>query len=117
MSLTSMKRSMKERKLNKGDVPMSTVLGEKYPWGLQITLEKESLKKLGLSADSFDIDAPVFITAKTEVTSISKNEAIDGESRESVGLQIVAMDVSRETPKTAKDSGGTTLRKAKQTIK
>ena len=65
---------------------------EEYPYGLRINLDKDSLKKLKLDVDEFEIDEPVVIMAKAEVKSLSKSDDASGE-RQDMSLQITDMDI------------------------
>lgn len=61
-----------------------------YPYGLQITLENEQLKALGLTTlpavgTTFSIDA------KVEVCSVNQYESNKGDERRSISLQITAL--------------------------
>ena len=66
---------------------------EEYPWGLQISLEKAELKKLGIDPQGFKIGAKMIIDAEATITNISLRESTDGDSK-SMSLQIKKMDVS-----------------------
>lgn len=63
-----------------------------YPYGLSITLEKESLTKLGKSATDYKMGDKVTVSAVAHVKSISSSQYDDGENHESVTLQITEMD-------------------------
>jgi hypothetical protein len=64
-----------------------TMQPPEYPWGLQITLENEQLKALGLSTLPA-VGSTMTITAKVEVCSVSQYESQRDDDRRSVGLQI-----------------------------
>jgi hypothetical protein len=63
----------------------------KYPWGLCITLDDQSLKQLGITKMP-DVDDVLTITAKAEITSVSANQSQDGTHR-SLSLQITDMAI------------------------
>lgn len=69
----------------------STVIGPaeepEYPYGLALTLDDDSLKKLGLSVDGLKVGQAMELHARAEVKSLSKSES-EGEQHQSVGLQI-----------------------------
>lgn len=63
-----------------------------YPWGLQITLDDEALKKLGLK-ELPKLDQVMAITCKAQVTSVSSRKDGDDESCDCLQLQITDMEV------------------------
>lgn len=65
----------------------------KYPWGLCITLNDDSLEKLGVKTLP-GVDTEVTIVAKAVVTSVRENQTQGGESEASMDLQITDMQVS-----------------------
>lgn len=101
MPLVDMKRTKKEAKDNSPEVAKSS-MEEKYPWGLSITLEKESLEKLGIDVSKCGIGDKVMIEAECEVSNISMSERIKGQDQKTLGLQITRMAV--DTSKKKKSS-------------
>ena len=89
-------------KPKKGDKGESTVavndLGKspKYPWGLEIRLEDDAIKKLGLKLKDFDTDTLVRIVAKAETTRVSEDDTRDGGKQRGLTFQITAMAVTRD---------------------
>lgn len=72
-----------------------------YPWGLRITLNNDTLKKLNAQPQS--VGTEVMITAKAVIRGLSAHETDDGVNR-SADLQITDMaigPVSGEQPKSA----------------
>lgn len=67
--------------------------GPKYPWGLELRLEKGSLDKLGLSVVNFKGGQEVSFTATAKVTSINMSENEDGTKHECLCLTVTAMDL------------------------
>lgn len=68
--------------------PMSaTPFPEMYPWGLSITLDHDTLEKLGLDKLP-KIDGTVTIYAKAKVTRREETQTEGGVTRRSLGLQI-----------------------------
>lgn len=61
-----------------------------YPWGLCITLNDDSLEKLGVS-ELPKIGTKVTIMAEADVTSVSSYQTQGGEAELSVSLQITDM--------------------------
>lgn len=81
-------------KIKKGDrdAPQPSTIATDwplYPWGLCLTLDDDSLKKLGLDAGDLKVGSSMTLVANVEVSSISINDRMgsDGESQ-NVGLQI-----------------------------
>lgn len=98
--LINMARSAAEVK---NDAPMPTAVGEskyegpKYPYGLCISLEDESLKKLGLDGDEPSVGDIIQFNAIAKVTNVSENESegTDGTTNKHcrVELQITDMGI------------------------
>ncbi len=86
--------AFKDMKLTKREakklVPVEATSADrpKYPWGLQITFDRESLKKLGKSVDDFDVGQRVTFVCIAKVTSLSKRDNESGEGSQDVTLQI-----------------------------
>lgn len=64
----------------------------KYPWGLCLTLNDDSLDKLGVKTLP-PVDTEVTIIAKAVVSRISENQTQGGESCASMDLQITDMQL------------------------
>lgn len=86
----SMKLTKAEMKEEKAETSMP--YSSEYPWGLQISLDESSLKKLGITklpgvGDqlSFDIQC--------KVTSVSANDSEETGERQNVSMQITDMCV------------------------
>lgn len=89
VSLINMKQSAEEAKEytepKAADAP-------KYPWGLCITLNDDSLEKLGI--DNLPaVDTEVTVIAKATVSRTSEYQTQGGESERSLDLQITDMQV------------------------
>lgn len=69
-----------------GDAP-------KYPWGLKITLDDDSLAKLGITTLPA-VGTKMQFTAVCEVCSSSSYQDQGGEAETSLGLQITGMELS-----------------------
>jgi hypothetical protein len=75
--------------------------GPDYPYGLTLRLDKEQIKKLGLS---YDVGDECQIVAIAKVTSKSKHEHKDGDGSESIELQLTKMGVGAvESEESMKD--------------
>ncbi len=78
-----------------------------YPYGLSISFSKETLVKLGYSADDFKLGGVLSFSAKATVDSTSKSANTHGRDNENVGLQITDIQVTdmkgeKKTRKAAK---------------
>ena len=106
MKMRSMAVSKKESKeMNSPAVLGSDSNGPRYPYGLEIRLDNESLTKLGMSLPK--VGSYVKIRAEACVTSVSENESKGGKAHRSVSLQIerLAVDDEPETMEEAIDKG------------
>lgn len=86
MKLIDMKRTVESEK--------STMLAQEtrdeYPWGLRISLDGETMAKLGMT-ELPKIDAEFKLVALVCAVSVSQSERVDGEPHRSVELQIEQM--------------------------
>ena len=90
--LTDMKITKKERK--KMDEPCSVGCGpsgDRYPYGLELRLDDESMKKLGIELPA--VGKEISVTAKATVNEASARESTDGGKRLSCTLQITKLKV------------------------
>lgn len=95
MAMINLKRSEKEIKKMEGGKEVSIMSHDKYPWGLEISLETEVLDKLGLSAADVTVKQPFNITAKALVESVSMNQNLGREKmNQSIRLQITDMELT-----------------------
>jgi hypothetical protein len=81
-----------------GDAP-------KYPWGLQINLCDDDLKKLGIS--NMPAGTKVTIVAEANVTSEGTNQNQSGETENNMTLQITSMDITGVNGTSAADKAKT----------
>lgn len=93
MDLHDMKRTKEEKKERRPDEaePISPDV-EEYPYGLNINLEKESMEKLGLDVDDFNLGSKVDIVCLARVDSLHESSNKHNSSS-SVNLQITKMAV------------------------
>jgi hypothetical protein len=84
--------------------------GPKYPFGLQVRLEKEDLAKLGIK-ELPEIGTDMKLVAECEVISISQNESKDGLQSQCVCLQIEMMGLApmKNDPSEKKEDPAKTL--------
>ena len=104
MKLQNMKQTKTENKNTLAEAPTS-VDSNPYPYGLEISLEKESIEKLGLDINDFSIGGKVEIMCIAEVTSLSQSASKDNENL-SVRLQITDLGMGEckmNNPKNIRD--------------
>lgn len=70
--------------------------GPKYPYGLEIRLGDDELKKLGLKIKDFDTDTIVLVQAKAETTSVRDEDTQHGGKSQSLTFQITDIAINRE---------------------
>ena len=70
----------------------------RYPYGLEISLEKESLEKLGINLDEVDIGDGLYLEAICKVTSKNESKSVSqyGDDREDKSLRIQLCDMAIE---------------------
>lgn len=95
---------MKRSASDKADA-MSPSLGygSDYPYGLCISLDDESLKKLDVDFDSVEVGETYHFMAMAKVTAKSRNERAEGEPRECIELQIVMLSAESEDAENEED--------------
>jgi hypothetical protein len=100
MKLTSMKMAKKD--LKELDLAMGMDKdAPRYPYGLQLNLDTEALKKLGIEKLP-SVGEKFVLTAEVEVISIHSHESLMGGDSKGMGLQITAMALGAEEGDTAK---------------
>lgn len=65
-----------------------------YPYGLNLFLDYETLKKLGMTDHDFDAGLPVTIHAEAMISE-DRVEVINGEKRHSISLQVQKMAIGQ----------------------
>lgn len=89
MKKVDMAYSKAEQKKRSSPEKMPEIVGANYPYGLEISLDKGSLEKLGI--DSLPkVGKKIRIEAVCEVVGVSQNQHRDSQDR-NVRLQIVKM--------------------------
>lgn len=68
----------------------------KYPWGMTVNLNSDSLKKLKKTVGDFRVGDIKTIVAQVKVTSVSKSESETGNDHQEVGLQITKMQFMKK---------------------
>ena len=94
MALINMKMSKEE--IKESEPTIQKPKEPRYPWGLELSLNDESLDKLDMEAIDFKVGDVVGIRAKGNVTRLSSNQSENGESRESIDIQITDLDIVSE---------------------
>jgi len=118
MDLIDVAYTAKERKEEKAEMNVSSKAPE-YPWGLSLTLNEETLAKLGMEKLP-RVGEELYVWAVAKVTSVAmRSDQHDDEDR-SVSLQITHMQCSEEEPGKA-DKGSkamveSTAKPAKRTL-
>jgi len=98
--------NMKLPKSKKNNCSPEVCRSEPYPYGLELSLEKEAIDKLNLDINSFVIGGKVDIVCRAEVTNLSQSVAKKDENL-SIRLQITDMNMSEcknENPKKLRDT-------------
>jgi hypothetical protein len=90
MKLVNMKMDAKTREKEPATIAADAPI---YPWGLSLTLDEESLDKLGI--DLPKVGKRLMVAARVDVTAVSSNKSESGERR-SVSLQITDLSVEPE---------------------
>jgi len=91
MKLQSMKLTKQERSGEEEKMPTAGKYeGPEYPYGLEISLEKESLEKLGLDIDDFTVGGEIEIICNGEITRTNES-AGKNNINSSVSIQITEM--------------------------
>lgn len=85
MPLVDLAYTSKERKEEAAEA--KSMEPPEYPWGLQIRLENEELKKLGIK-DLPEVGEEYHLEVVAKVTSVSENQYGDGRTERCVCLQI-----------------------------
>lgn len=100
MKLVSMARS--KSALNKAEKAPTHIGSDKFPYGLQIHLDHDMLKKLGVKG-MHKVGSHVHITAKARVHSTEERKTGDGNVSRNMQLQIEHLALSAR-PNSALDA-------------
>ena len=94
--LTSIKLSPKESKseYDGPSVAGSKDKGPRYPYGMELRLDTETLGKLGLDLSKFKVGETCMVEAKAVVTRISESQMQGGKDRRDLELQITDVAIS-----------------------
>lgn len=100
MALVNMARTKQEAKAEQ-DSWKEVENQPKYPYGLSLHLDDETIKKLGIAIP--EGGATLRLDALAKVTSVSSHEEVDGDKRCNLQLQITDMAIVPENADTKSD--------------
>lgn len=100
MALTSVKNTKADKKRDRGEAAISS--HDDFPYGLSITLEDSTLKKLGITKLP-QVGDDMKIAAVGSVTSVNEHQSTRRKNR-SVSIQIERLDVQPTKKPTAEDA-------------
>jgi len=102
--MTSMKKSPKKAKSDM--MPDKITEYDKYPYGLSISLNYDSLKKLGYKAEDFKVGGEIMLQATAKVERLSMSESMGNHMDENVSMQItdIYLEMGKGKKKTMKDA-------------
>ena len=89
--LTNMKMSTEEAK---EEMQPTAADAPEYPWGLSITLNDDSLEKLGMLKSLPAVNTKMVLTAEVVVSSVRSYQTQAGEDESSIDLQITDMKLA-----------------------
>ena len=90
-TMTDLKRTKKEMK---GTDSIEPSEGNPYPWGTQLRLDSEQLKKLKIDVSKLKAGASIYIRGEGCVTRIESSDSSEGGKRESLEIQIEKLALS-----------------------
>jgi hypothetical protein len=93
--MKDMKLTAAEAKAYDGECcgPSGADAGPRYPWGLELYLHDEVLKKLGM-ATLPAVGTELVLQAKVHVTGVSMRERQGGEKSQTLDIQITSMELA-----------------------
>ncbi len=69
----------------------------KYPWGLQLNMDNDELKKLDLMDEKVEVGDEMTIRAVCKVLSVSEDESLNMGTRKNIRYQITEMEIEGDT--------------------
>lgn len=101
MTLASMKRTKADIKAERDRYAEGPIGGEgdAYPYGLRLSLDDETLKKLGIKPAK--VGGTFHLIASCEVCAVSIDESTTGGERSHMSLQITEMSLAPADAKSA----------------
>ena len=109
-------KSMKLPKKTRTIKPLSVMEQPRYPYGLEITLNKESLQKLGEKAESYIVGKDLYIMARVKVSGVRIVDSENSNNR-SVDLQITDMKFETHEDGSRKNGEKKTIRNTHKSYK
>lgn len=101
MGLTSMKRDPQSRR--QAETAIAAEIDEpEYPWGLNIHLEEEDLKRLG-AKETFEAGEDMVMTATVSVKSFTEEDTETQGKQRRLELQITDMELKEPGKQGAAD--------------
>ena len=100
MNLVNMQMSQEEAKEYTSAMPGDPGNAPRYPWGLCINLDDDSLTKLGIT-ELPAVGSTLLLMAHVTVTSVRSSQQMDGDKESGTELQITDMALSAPTTKDA----------------
>jgi hypothetical protein len=94
----------KAKEMENAVPPVSDGKGPKYPWGLQLRLENESLDKLGITTLP-EVGKECRVVGVAKVVSVEQRDREGGETRRHVELQITKLAIEHEDDGEAFEAG------------
>lgn len=93
MPLKSMKITKKESKVEEVGIERP-----KYPYGLSLRLNEESITKLGIS-EMPEVGNEMSVIAIVTIEEVSEREVLDGKKQRNISLQITEMSLEKKIKK------------------
>jgi len=110
MAMIDLKKTKPEMKDEKKEYGIGSAQVDEYPWGLLLTLNKDSLEKLGIDVSKVDIAQKVTLNCEASITAVSQSASKTNTDR-SVTLQIQKMECSLgKTPSPSRMKGYLSMR-------
>lgn len=72
--MIDLKLPKKSKKEIENELTVTGLESDKYPYGLRINLEREGLKKLGISVSNFEVGGKVKFTCEAQINSLRTHE-------------------------------------------
>lgn len=98
MKLVSTKRTEADKKAEKAkyDKPCGTIGGDDYPYSSRLSLDKDVLKKLGISPKDYKVGQKICVEIEASVRSLRQTEGKDYDTNE-IELQIEKIGLEKKS--------------------
>jgi hypothetical protein len=124
MALVSMKnpKPKKEAKKSMHEECVPSMHYEKYPYGLEIDLHEDQIKKLGIDIEECSVGDMGAVHAQIEIKSVRQSEQMNDrtgkmDTSQNLEFQITDMQFEKGVTKAEHESQGLTKRAAKNNPK